>query len=105
MKGMASLVQSDPIAVQGRRGLQARVGNGSANHPDDILLVKAALDRLGRYRHRGDAHGYIDRRLHDAILGYQRDRGLRRDGVLKPGGETERCLQLEMRYFCGGTRA
>ena len=86
------------------KGLSGRVGDGSVNQPEDILLVKSALEWLGRYRHRGEPNGYIDHRLRDAILGYQRDRGLRRDGYLNPGGETECCLCVETTYRNGGAR-
>lgn len=44
---------------------------------------------------------YIDRALALAIEGYQRDRGLRRDGVLEPGGETECTLCVEVAHLIG----
>ena len=80
--------------------LRDRVGHGGANLARDVWLVKAALARLGRYH--GAAHGIIDRKLVDAIRGYQRDRGLRRDGVLHPGGETELSLRVENAYLAQG---
>lgn len=64
--------------------------------------MKLALACLGRYPAHAMAHGYIDRTLDEAIQAYQRDRGLRRDGVLLPGGETERCLRVELSTLAGG---
>ena len=81
-----------------------RTGNGQPNRPRDILWVKEALRRLGRYNHDGTPHPYIDRPLNDAILSYQRDRGLRRDGVLVPGGETECALCVELARLFGRAR-
>jgi len=61
--------------------------------------VKPALACLGRYPATAMAHGYIDRKMDEAIQAYQRDRGLRRDSVLLPGGETERCLRIELAHL------
>lgn len=84
--------------------LHDRTGNGLPNQPRDVLWVKEALRRLGRYNHGGEPHPYIDRPLNDAILAYQRDRGLRRDGVLIPGGETECALCVELARLLGRAR-
>jgi hypothetical protein len=51
-----------------------------------VRWVKGALRHLGRYADEPAPHGYMDRELHDAICGYQRDCGLRCDGWLRPGG-------------------
>jgi Putative peptidoglycan binding domain len=75
--------------------LRDSVGNGRANHPEDLRWVKEALRLMGRYN-GGEDTPYIDRTLARAIEGYQRDRGLRRDGVLTPGGETECTLCVEI---------
>ncbi|MBV1799657.1 peptidoglycan-binding protein [Siccirubricoccus sp. G192] len=58
---------------------------------------------LGRYNDR-ERNGYITRALDDAIRGYQRDRGLRRDGYLDPGGETECTLCIELARLAGRAR-
>ena len=88
---------------QQRTRLRSRVGNGSVNHPEDILWVKAALQLLGRFNEQ-ERHGYITRALDSAIRGYQRDRGLRRDGHLNPGGETECTLCVELARLAGRAR-
>ena len=75
------------------------VGNGQANRPEDILWVKQAMCDLGRYTDRHERTGYIDRDLHEAICGYQRDRGLKRDGWMKPNGETERTMRVQLAYL------
>jgi hypothetical protein len=75
--------------------LRDSVGNGRTNHPEDLRWVKEALRLMGRYNGGGDTP-YIDRTLARAIEGYQRDRGLRRDGILTPGGETECTLCVEV---------
>jgi hypothetical protein len=82
---------------QRRSNLRDRVGDGLPNDPQDILWLKQALSRLGRYNDRGDAHPFIDRALATAVAGYQRDRGLRRDGMLNPGGETECAICVELK--------
>ena len=83
--------------------LRGRVGNGRTNHLEDVLWVEAALRLLGRYWER-EPHGYITRALDDAIQAYQRDRGLRRDGYLDPGGETECTLCVELARVAGRAR-
>jgi hypothetical protein len=75
--------------------LRDSVGNGRTNHLEDLRWVKEALRLMGRYDGGKDTP-YIDRTLARAIEGYQRDRGLRRDGVLTPGGETECTLCVEI---------
>lgn len=72
------------------------VGNCRANALADVRWVKDALERLGRYGDRHERNGYLDRALHEAICGYQRDNGLRCDGWLRPGGETESTIRVEL---------
>ncbi len=76
--------------------LSGPIGNGRENKPADVMWVKHAMCCLGRYNDRLERNGYIDRGLHEAIDGYQRDRGLRRDGWIGPGGETERAIRLDL---------
>lgn len=79
-------------------------GNGRTNEPRDVMWVKEALRLLGRYDHEDEPHPFIDRRLHDAVMNYQSNRGLRRDGYLKPGGETETTLGVELARLLGRAR-
>jgi len=60
---------------------------------DDVLKTKVALADLGHMK-KPD-HGltpYPDETLIDAIRDFQRHQGLKSDGVVKPGGPTERRL-------------
>lgn len=75
------------------------MGNGRANRAEDVLWLKQAMQALGRYNDRQERHPYLDRDLHDAIRCYQRDRGLRCDGWLRPGGETERTMRVQLAYL------
>ncbi|WP_414637103.1 peptidoglycan-binding domain-containing protein [Azospirillum sp.] len=93
-----------PVRSRQTSNLNDRAGNGLPNNPKDIFWVKEALRRLGRYNHGSTPNPYIDRSLNEAILNYQRDRGLRRDGVLVPGGETECALCVELARLFGRAR-
>lgn len=67
------------------------IGQNLENDPNDITNIKNKLASLGRYQ---DDHksGYIDAELDNSIRSYQRDRHLKSDGVVNPGGETEATL-------------
>ena len=61
---------------------------------DDTLRTKAALRGIGYYQ--PPKHGlnkFPDDLLFKGIERFQSDHGLRKDGVIKPGGETERTLR------------
>lgn len=65
------------------------VGNGRTNRSEDVIAVKRAFPRLGRYVPTKEGpHGFIDRELDEAIHNYQQDRDLRIDGWMRPDGET-----------------
>jgi hypothetical protein len=77
--------------------LDDRVGNGQTNRADDVIAVKRAIGRLGRYLpHAEGPHGVIDRDLDEAIRNYQADRDLRIDGWLRPDGETATRLRYDL---------
>lgn len=78
--------------------LRETVGNGLTNHPGDIRNVKRTLSRLG-YFDDDTENDYITRDLDRSIRNFQRDNGLRADGVLRPGGETERAVQRDLWGF------
>jgi len=69
------------------------------NLNDDVLQVKSALERLGRFdfASKPEPHSYVTKELDGSIREYQRDRGLKIDGWMRPGGETERSLSRDMR--------
>jgi peptidoglycan hydrolase-like protein with peptidoglycan-binding domain len=83
------------------RGLFGPVGNGRENEADDVVRVKTAMRRLGYY----DASsygmtGYIDRGLDDGIRAYQREKGLRADGWMRPDSPTYRRLAADLGTVC-----
>jgi len=65
---------------------------------DDTRRTKLALRRLGYYeppKSHGESIGITDipdANLFDGLKRFQKDQGLRRDGVMKPGGPTARRL-------------
>ncbi len=72
--------------------LRGVIGDGFESDRQDVTNVKQMFSKLGMYD--GDTEqGLIDRKLDNAIRGFQRSQGLRVDGWMEPGGETERMLQ------------
>jgi peptidoglycan hydrolase-like protein with peptidoglycan-binding domain len=63
------------------------IGQNMDNDENDIINLKKKLNHLGRYN-SPFLHGYIDADLDKSIKTYQRDRNLKADGVVLPGGET-----------------
>ena len=80
-------------------GLKGRVGRGRANLFQDVKASKGALARAGYYPEvfAREADGHVDSRMRSAILGFQSDKGLRIDGWMGPGGQTERELERTIR--------
>lgn len=72
--------------------LRGPVGNGRANDLDDIRAVKSRLAESGHFSGDTD-NGYITREMDGAIRTFQSENGLKADGYLAPGGETERALE------------
>ena len=73
--------------------LSSPLGRSYATDPNDVHKTKTALNGLGYYDEPD--HGftdYPDESLFSGIETFQGDRGLKKDGVMKPGGETERTL-------------
>lgn len=76
--------------------IQETVGNGFRNEPADVATVKRALGGLGYLPEDpfDNPSGFIEETTSNAVRRFQRDRGLRDDGWLRPGGETEAALQM-----------
>jgi hypothetical protein len=74
--------------------LSASVGDGRENRRADVATVQRLLGALDHMPEDPfDApHGFVDQRTLDGVKGFQRRKGLREDGWLAPGGETERAL-------------
>lgn len=75
--------------------LKGVVGNNRDNDLEDVLSVKRGLSEAGYYdlTRAPEPHGYITKEMDDGIRRFQQDNGLRVDGYLLPGGETENALR------------
>lgn len=73
----------------------------SPNHvvdPDDTTRAKTALARLGFYRvPEWGITPFVDSPMMDSITAFQKANGLEVDGLMKPGGETERTIDHAIR--------
>ena len=78
-----------------RSALSAPIGNRQTSTPDDLVRTRRNFSRLGRYD--GDTElSVLDRGLDNTIRAYQREKGLKQDGIMNPGGETERALNRDL---------
>ena len=79
-----------------RSALSAPVGNRQTSNANDIIQTRRNFSRLGR--HDGDTGlTVLDRGLDSTIRTFQRDKGLKQDGIMNPGWETERALNRELK--------
>jgi peptidoglycan hydrolase-like protein with peptidoglycan-binding domain len=71
------------------------VGTGQSN-PADVRKVRSALRRTGygRFPPRGATN--VTPGLARAIRNFQTEYGLKPDGVIRPGGPTERALSMTL---------
>jgi len=81
------------------RIINGPVGNNFDNEDEDVRQVRRGLEEAGYFnegeKEREDSGrelGIITRNLDAGIRRFQRDNGLKEDGYLKPGGETESAL-------------
>lgn len=66
----------------------------ASSDPGDVHAVKLLFAGLGIYQTPDwGLSAYPDRALFDAIRAFQRERALKADGVMKPGGDTEDALR------------
>ncbi len=75
--------------------LNTLLARNSPSDEDDVFNTKTLLNRVGYYDE--PSYGitpYPDGRLFQSIARFQKDHDLAVDGWMKPGGETERALQL-----------
>ncbi len=75
--------------------LSGRVGNNLENREEDVWEVRRRLHSAGHFDlgTPPEPHGYITRSMDAAIRSFQGAKGLRVDGILNPGGETETALR------------
>lgn len=78
--------------------LQGILSSSSPADGDDILAVKEALMGLGYYEPdpKIGLDKFTDDRLFASIKSFQEDNGLYADARIKPGGETERALNIKI---------
>ncbi len=77
-------------------GIHGSIGKTNGrNRPGDVFRLQTLLHKLG-YRDAAGTDGptgYLGSFDHEPIMAFQRDHGLKPDGMLEPGGETIRALQ------------
>ena len=75
-------------------GTGSDIGLGKANQPRDILALKRALSWSGHLPRNKDlgAENRLNDSLLTAVRRFQQDAGVKVDGWLRPGGETEKAL-------------
>lgn len=75
------------------------VGDGFENDPEDVANLEEGLTSIGAFsvgKRRPGPLPVITPELDMAISRYQSNRGLKVDGVLHPGGPTERAIQNDL---------
>ena len=71
---------------------------------EDVANVKGALSKFGLLQRSGhEFDAYPDHDMFNGIRGYQRKKGLRIDGVMKPGGETVTAINEDLSKETEGT--
>lgn len=76
--------------------LKSPIGTNYRVDPDDLMNTKRTLNQLGYYDippHRG-VDDWTDDAMFDGIKRFQKDNGLKVDGFMRPGGETEQNINL-----------
>lgn len=86
--------EAEAIVYKSR--LQHPVGDGRPSTEGDVRWLVCALADLGRWPRAATERCYVCCDLRDTVQRYQRNRGLRCDGLLVPGGETERTMLVEL---------
>ncbi len=71
--------------------IETPIGNEQWSNTKDIKRIREALYRLG-YEDQNLEYGYIDKTLDNNIRNFQKQNALKVDGLIFPGGETERLL-------------
>lgn len=73
--------------------LKRPIDANSRADPNDVVVVKRSLERLGYYQQpKWGLQDFTDGQMFEGIKAFQRDHGLRVDGIMRPGGETATAL-------------
>lgn len=74
-------------------GLASTISSSHNTEPDDIIKTKNALAQTGHYEVSSfGTTPYPDSPMIDGMKNFQKDNGLKVDGVMRPGGPTETAL-------------
>ncbi len=75
------------------------VGPTYALDEEDVLITKQTLTRLGYYKpsNRAGITPWPDTPMFEGIKAFQKDKDLKVDGLMKPGGPTEKALNREVK--------
>jgi hypothetical protein len=78
----------------GRTSIQDSVGDGATNAPNDVAVLETMLQRNGVYDLTATEGptGIYGPPQRDALLRFQKDRGLKADALVRPDGPTIRSL-------------
>lgn len=83
--------------------LEESVGNNMSNRPSDVLRAKSTLSSVGVFEMKEpEPHHILTREMDTAIKDFQTSKNLKVDGVMRPGGETERKLIEAAGYSSDG---
>ena len=73
------------------------VGSGRGqSRPHDVVRIRRALNETGYGPSPANPSTRYDKSIHDNIVGFQDDFGLKKDGWLKSGGQTETAMSLAL---------
>lgn len=79
--------------------LKREISETTANiNPDDVFSVKNKLKEMGYYKMpEWGMTKFTDNQMFDGIRQFQKDNGLKIDGVIKPEGETENTINKKIK--------
>ncbi len=79
------------------------VGNDEDNNEQDVKTAHDNLNKAG-YEAGDKSSGILDRDLDIATKSFQRDNGLKIDGIIRPNGETEQALNTIVKRKTGQSK-
>jgi len=82
--------------------LKSSIGNNYDNDGGDIITTKRHLKKLGYFKDDSESP-IITAPLNEGIKQYQKDKQIKIDGIIKPGGETERNIFGDLAGFPAAT--
>ncbi len=83
--------------------LSGGVGNDEDNNEQDVKTARENLNKAG-YEAGDNGSGILDRDLDTATKSFQRDNGLKIDGIIRPNGETEQALNTIVKRKTGQSK-